>query len=57
MGSGVVEGWSGVVWVVQRERQKAWERSCRGLERIERESRDTLFLLGCLYYLRCCMGK
>ena len=40
-----------MVWVVERERQRVEERSCRGLERRERESRDILFLLGYLLYI------
>ena len=52
-------GSGGLIWVVEieRERQRARDRSCRGLERRERESRDILFLVGCLYFLRCYMRK
>ena len=30
-------GSGGLIWVVERERERARERSCRGLERRERE--------------------
>ena len=50
-------GSGGLIWVVERERERERERSCRGLERRERESRDILFLVGCLYYFKMLYEK
>ena len=52
-------GSRGLIWVVERERERDREQEIEVVEdwREARESRDILFLVGCLYYFKLLYEK